>query len=714
MMSASQVLLFLGLCVVLTMGQQWSWSPWDPNNPSNTDWQQAGTDQSKPFYENDPFNPWWRYNPEVRARTLYGDIAGFSIPIEERENPTTGEIYKKRMNLFLGVPYAKPPIDNLRFMRPVKPVFPTRIWEAKSYPPACPQPLWYIKRDIPSFTNRNISEDCLYLNIFQPNISSNPASHRYPVMVYIHGGDFLYGSSEQAPGLIIAQHDIVFVAMNYRLGALGFMSTQDAYSWGNYGLWDQKLALEFVKDNIENFQGDPDRVTLVGSGAGGQSVGMHMVSPRTRSQGYFHKVILQSGTDISPQASVEPFWRPETFAEDLGRLVNCPTNNHGRMVRCLQERNFNEILSAQFRIGLQAKEAWRPESKHCPGATTRPGTVENPWAPVQDGIYNFLPETPIDLRYSETFSKVPMMIGFNRHDGAEKANYTIRNLENGLEESAYQQAICQYLDDYRIYHLDNAFEAIHFHYSWHAEPNNDTARREMLYDLYTDHRFGSPADTLIRKQMDHAETYMYMFGYRSYQEEKSPYWMGITKESEVQYTLGFPLINITTENYTRIETPYYDWMDQNISDFMVTLWTNYIKDGVPTPYRIRNVTWEPYNMYNLTYLWVDEWPENRIRYRQKYYSFWQDYFPQISERVINIVTATPTAIGREYRYSTWGMTAFTGLLLIFIIVMSILLWRQHRKNVEARDWMTSTEFSSVTRNRTFMESHDSFGAPRLR
>lgn len=150
---------------------------------------------------------------------------------------------------------------------------------ADRFKDACPQYKRYVHADhgIPS-----INEDCLYMNIYTP-WAATPTRSLYPVMIYIHGGFFDHGSGNLFPGhMLAATQEVVVVTFNYRLGLLGFLATSDNSSAGNYGLLDMGQAISFVVENIRNFNGDPDRITLFGPDAGAASAGMLAMSPLTR------------------------------------------------------------------------------------------------------------------------------------------------------------------------------------------------------------------------------------------------------------------------------------------------------------------------------------------------------------------------------------------------------------------------------------------------
>ena len=207
------------------------------------------------------------------ARFADGAVAG----------TTAGEV-----TTFLGVPYAAPPVGELRWRAPA----PVRAWSgvrpAKAFSPACAQTAAWI-------TERK-SEDCLYLNIWVP---TKPGSGKRPVMVWIHGGGFYGGSGSQPSydGANLSRRSVIVVTLNYRLGVFGFFAhpelTRRDHVTGNQGLLDQVAALRWVQRNIAAVGGDPNRVTIMGESAGGESVAVLTTSPL--ATGLFQRAIAQSG-----------------------------------------------------------------------------------------------------------------------------------------------------------------------------------------------------------------------------------------------------------------------------------------------------------------------------------------------------------------------------------------------------------------------------------
>ena len=210
---------------------------------------------------------------------------------------------------FLGIPYAAAPVGDKRW----RPPQPAETWkdvrEAKAFGAYCAAA---------KSTNgpRSEAEDCLFINVWRPSDVS--ADARLPVYVFIHGGGFINGSSNQADMTeIVEKTGVVGVSFNYRLGPLGFFSHPDvAKESGDFGLMDQQAALRWVHDNITAFGGDPTRVTIGGESAGGYSVCAHLAAPG--SAGLFAQAMMQSGSCISI-----PVAQAQKNAAEIADAVGC-------------------------------------------------------------------------------------------------------------------------------------------------------------------------------------------------------------------------------------------------------------------------------------------------------------------------------------------------------------------------------------------------------
>jgi para-nitrobenzyl esterase len=231
-----------------------------------------------------------------------GVIAGEKKPdvVQLDSGPISGKV-EDGVHVFLGIPYAAPPIGELRWKPPQEIASWTQVRNSTDFGPSCPQPK---QQDTGKF-----SEDCLYLNVWT---TAEKPEKRLPVMVWIHGGAFNFGSASQPEynGKNLAKKGVVVVTINYRLGPLGFLvhpllSKESAHGTsGNYGLLDQIAALKWVQKNIAAFGGNPDRVTIFGQSAGSRSVSLLMMSPL--SAGLFHRAIAESGGPIIGSEYLNP------------------------------------------------------------------------------------------------------------------------------------------------------------------------------------------------------------------------------------------------------------------------------------------------------------------------------------------------------------------------------------------------------------------------
>ncbi|MCS7280592.1 MAG: carboxylesterase family protein [Desulfobacterota bacterium] len=244
-----------------------------------------------------------------------------------------GDLY-----VFKGVPYAEPPIGDLRWMPPKMKEPYGDIWDAIEYGSICPQPELELK-GLASFKERQ-SEDCLYLNIYTPGLDPK----KRPVMFFIHGGAFTVGSSSHPlyrKGKMALRNDIVLVTINYRLGPLGFLRLKEIgdgriNSTGNEGLMDQMCALMWVKENIEAFGGDPDNITLFGESAGGISI--FCLISMAKDINLFRRIIVQSA---NPCAIFERE-RANSYARSLLKILNIEENK----IDLLKDLPFHKLVKA--------------------------------------------------------------------------------------------------------------------------------------------------------------------------------------------------------------------------------------------------------------------------------------------------------------------------------------------------------------------------------
>lgn len=268
----------------------------------------------------------------LEAQTAYGWVKGC---------PTTYQ----QSTIFKGIPYAKPPVGNLRWKAPEKPEPWEGEYEAYTYGPipmqARPTEASFYRKEFYPIEWPN-SEDCLYINVITP---AETPDEKLPVALWVYGGGFVQGYSQklETDGEAFAQRDIVYVSFNYRVGPFGYLScsaldseTDEGLS-GNYGLLDQIAALDWVRENIAAFGGDPDNITIFGQSAGAMSVYSLLCSPLVK--GKVARAIMESGGGPLPLEMADPRKTRET-SEKFFEYLNCSTAKEAREIpsATLQEK----------------------------------------------------------------------------------------------------------------------------------------------------------------------------------------------------------------------------------------------------------------------------------------------------------------------------------------------------------------------------------------
>jgi para-nitrobenzyl esterase len=302
------------------------------------------------------------------------------------------------MCAYLGVPYAKPPVGELRFAAPE----PADNWsdtrDAMQFGPACVQAQGAVSLTGGADTN----EDCLYLNVWTP---SGTPSAALPVMVFIHGGGYTTGASNTFLGNdLVKKGPVILVTINYRLGALGFFAQPEldkqrkSKPAGSDAIRDQQLALQWVHDNIASFHGDPANVTLFGESAGSSAVGVHLVSPGSR--GLVTRYLMESGvTTRGVSSGIEPatrdarYQRSQQLADGL-----CP--DAADKIACLRGLPADTII------------AWTPPVD--PNVKSV-GPVLG-WVPEIEGEGGVLPDEPDALMQAGKFNPGEILVGTNKNE----------------------------------------------------------------------------------------------------------------------------------------------------------------------------------------------------------------------------------------------------------------------------------------------------------
>ncbi|XP_063991923.1 carboxylic ester hydrolase-like [Diachasmimorpha longicaudata] len=497
-------------------------------------------------------------------------ITGTPLVVTIRNGTLEGAIMQTRKGrdiaAFKNIPYALPPVGNLRFEPPQPAAAWSGVRSAREDVPVCFQG----KNEVFNVDgNHKMTEDCLYLNVYsvRENFQSKDARMKHPVMVWIHGGGFYSGTSHSSlysPKFLL-DHDIVLVTLNYRIGALGFLSTADSSAYGNQGMKDQVQSLRWVQENIAAFGGDPDNVTIFGESAGAVSVHHLIMSPSTR--GLFHRAISQSGTSLSPWAMNTQKTAKER-AYKLATEFDCADNDTMKLVHCLRKQDAEKIINVSQKW-LIAESLIQPHF--------RP-VVE----PHNTGA--FLIEDPIDTLRAGRAADIPWLNGVNSNEGSLAVAPLFGLTPKVIPFIDHQfSTVIPYL---LLFHESCSPEqqqivAAKLRQFYFGKQPIDEFTRFNLIDLDSDAYFIYAQRVSIRESLKHIKSpiYYYYFQYKS-----SWSWSkllgdadrdyGVCHADDLQYF--FPIRDV------KAPKPYSD-EDSAMIDIMTTMWYNFASTGNPTP-----------------------------------------------------------------------------------------------------------------------------------
>ncbi|XP_053670190.1 juvenile hormone esterase [Anopheles nili] len=502
---------------------------------------------------------------------------------------------------FLGIPYAKSPIGKLRFKAPEAFGGWTGVRNATTDAPLCTQ------RD-PYRRDESISgvEDCLQLNVYVPerarsqNVESIPTI--YPVMVFFHGGGWQCGSGTRAfygPDYLL-EHDVIYIGANFRLGPLGFLSTEQADCPGNNGLKDQTMVLQWVRENIAAFGGDPQSVTVFGESAGGASGTYHMMS--TLSKGLFHKVISQSGVNLDAWAQPAHPGVARKRSIQLGQMLNCTEGLEGRffdMLNCLRMISADEITRKFYDFFIWDTDPMIPF----------PPVVE------PDIPGSFITKHPRHELEPHAIG-LPWMTGLTLDEGALKSASLINvpNLRRSINENwDHALPISLYYDHHKLSRQREITQLINDFYFNNQKLTQQTEKN--LTNLYSDAWFLAGMDEYLRirflnnsqrqSQVKAGPTFVYLFAQKAsasfteiFKGGKENYY-GVCHAEELQYL--FPIAKDLFHSAVPTDE------EHKVRRIITKLWVNFARTGNPTPSTETNdktdlPQWPPTDRFPLRYL----------------------------------------------------------------------------------------------------------------
>ncbi|RZB39577.1 venom carboxylesterase-6-like, partial [Asbolus verrucosus] len=452
--------------------------------------------------------------------------------------------------IFQKIPYAAPPAPT-----------PPNNWDGILNTTFLDAICYQISTDLPEET-----EDCLYINVYTPELPSENNNVSIPVLLYIYGGGFYEGHSMQyrrGPEFLI-DHDVVVVTFNYRLGPLGFISTEDAIIPGNNGLRDQQLAIKWVHENIRLFGGDPEKITIVGESAGGASVSHQLLNKN--SEGLFRGAIMESGTAINPSALQR---NARTVAFSFGAVLN---------------ETFHTVDDSQtlldYLLTVSAEDL------------DKASTLISGWAPVIEVEHDeaFITEKMYGIVKSGNFVKVPVLMGIN----SEESLYEAGNLDTLKAKMVSYDNNVELLVpvDMRISNIENQKEfgeAIRKIYCG-DETFTDNLAAGVRFD--SDNSFTRAIIKNAELQSKFTDVYFYQFSYDGIMGNVTVDIDGaehVAHAEELRYVW-----RTTRDGYDNSDLSKFPPEDVTTLHRMLTLWTNFVKTLNPTPEKIdllQNVTW---------------------------------------------------------------------------------------------------------------------------
>ncbi|XP_052741138.1 uncharacterized protein LOC112044151 [Bicyclus anynana] len=532
----------------------------------------------------------------------------FAIHVSVNEGILEGDVVRSAYGSpyfsFKGIPYAEPPVGDLRFKAPL----PKTPWQgvrsAKQHAPKCYQYELFTNETLPPVG----SEDCLYLNIYTPHIAPIKS---LPVMVWIHGGGFVSGSGnvdEQNPEFLMRK-GVILVTLNYRLEVLGFLSLDTEEIPGNAGMKDQVAALRWIKQNIRKFGGDPDNITIFGESAGGASVSFHLVSPMSR--GLFQRAITQSGALTC--------WWPITFrARDRGvalaKELGCYSTDDRETAACLRAQPYENLISKRIKVTYAQ---WAKESPNVYFGIVS----ENQFGDNERFFFGH----PYDVLRDGIHEGVQVMNGYTEDEG-------VMYFTTGVDaDSIFDQA--NKFTEFFVPepHITNTSlvtqmeigEKFREFYLGERVASKETLDYMVKYFNMEMFVYGAMALQKIIAKTSDQNHYLYKFTCKS---ELNIF----TQLTGIDYLFDYRPVVAHSDDLPYL-FPYTADIDTKSKTFkmveqVTTLWTNFAKYGDPTPDASLGARWAPYTLQQQQYLDIGEQLLPGAFPDQDQVLFWEDNF----------------------------------------------------------------------------------------
>lgn len=500
-------------------------------------------------------------------------------------------------------------------------------------------------------------------------------------MLYIHGGDYVHGASNLFPGHVMATfYGVIVVTINYRLGALGFLSTGDENSPGNYGLLDQAMALRWVYENIEFFNGNRDQITLFGPDAGAASAGILMVAPQTRNM--VNKVIGQSGSVLADWAFIQDKYRAQNTSRVLAQRLGCSIESSWKLVNCLRiGRSFYELGNVDLtpQVGIMP---WAPVLDYnitLPGDDWYEGWKQKDW--------ELLSQMPADLIKQHKFNRgLSYMTGVTTQEAA----YAIYQNESlapyyNVDTQFFDQKMREFVFRYNYTLNPNGiYEAIKYMYTYWPDPSNVTLIRDQYIAFLSDFLYRAPVDNIAKLLLEKkVPVYLYVMN-TTIECLKLADWRKYPHNIEHYLLTGAPFMDVEFfPSKDHLDRNMWTDNDRNISHFFMKTYSNFAKYGNPTPEQVLGIHFQRAYQGELRYLNINTTYNSSImmNYRQTESAFWTQYLPTVIG--VLIPTYPPTTEfwwepKEPLQIAFWTMT--TGCLLsIILVIICCIMWRNAKR-----------------------------------
>ncbi|KAL3223133.1 hypothetical protein MRX96_027738 [Rhipicephalus microplus] len=497
----------------------------------------------------------------------------------------------KMLDAYLGIPYAEPPVGDLRFQKPRLVTPWTGVYNATAKPTPCHQ----VPVPLLGLTNLNYtraSEDCLYVNVWKPsqrNCSEqrNCTTELLPVFVHIHGGAFQWGDSALLvydPANFVALTNIVYVTFNYRLGIFGFLSLETPDMPGNVGLWDQNMVLKWVRDNIASFGGDPRQVTLGGQSAGATSAALHAVSPHSRY--LFKRLITQSGSPLSMVLNI--FFRGEGKFINIAATLGCCdvkipfTEQRSKVIDCLRKLDASFIMRKIESLDF----------------------LQQLFSPVDRD--EFLPLSILSPEPWKQLHVEDVLLGTTTDEGTMFFNFLTDSFPQASEVLAtqYRTVSTVVISQAMNVPVATAKEIVAAYFGGHEVEHSFDEVRDTVCDIFADAVFNCPTQLFADSAAEQGVgTHRYLFAHKS-THSFFPKWMGVAHTEDLFYTVGSLPFLKDKSRYTDVlgtlgkkflATQDYTSEEEEFMEDVVSAWGAFVRTGKPTIPRA-GVTWPSYGV----------------------------------------------------------------------------------------------------------------------